>query len=133
MEKKKTKQSDSIIVGAIVWSFFGIGIGIFDIITKNDDAFIWFVFGGLSLIYLIYRLRKTKNNTNERYEDERKKFISEKSKNMSFDILFGSIVIFKILISSGKIKMDSYDVISIILGGALIIQFISYLVCKSKY
>ncbi|MBW9153742.1 DUF2178 domain-containing protein [Clostridium estertheticum] len=130
---EKQKQCDSILVGAIVWSFFGIGIGIFDLIAKKNDALIWLALGGLSLIYLIYLLRKTRNNTNERCEDERKKFISEKSKNMSFDILFGSIIIFKILINSGKIKMDSYDVISIILGGALIIQFISYLVCKSKY
>ena len=82
MEKKKPKQSDSKIVGAIVWSFSGILLGIFAVITKKDNAFVGFVLAGIALIYLIYLLRKTKNNTNERYEDERKKFVSDKSKSI---------------------------------------------------
>jgi len=130
MEKQRLS---TIIMGAGVWSILFIGIGIFKIATKNNDYWVEFLLGGLSFIYLIYVLRKTKNNTNERYEDERKKFVSEKSKVMSFDILFVSIFIFKILISTGKIKMDSNSVLSIIIGGGLIIQLISYLVCKSKY
>jgi len=130
MEKQRLS---TIIMGAGVWSILFIGIGISKIATKNNDYWVEFLLGGLSFIYLIYVLRKTKNNTNERYEDERKKFVSEKSKVMSFDILFVSIFIFKILISTGKIKMDSNSVLSIIIGGGLIIQLISYLVCKSKY
>ncbi|MBX4262851.1 DUF2178 domain-containing protein (plasmid) [Clostridium estertheticum] len=135
MEKKKpkSKQSDSIIVGTIIWSLMGIGMGVFHIITKREGALAWFILGVPALICLIYLLRKTKNNTNERYEDERKKFVSDKSKSMSFDKLFIFMVIFEILIQTGKIKMDSYDVIMVVIGSALIIQFISYLVCKSKY
>jgi len=76
---------------------------------------------------------KSKNNTNERYEDERKKFVSDKSKSISFNILFAFIVIFQILISEEKIKMDSHHVLMVISCSALIIQFISYLGCKYKY
>ena len=79
---EKQKPGDSIIVGAIVWSFCGIGIGVFDLITKRHAALIWLALGGLSLIYLIYLLRKTRNNTNERCEDERKAFISQKSQEI---------------------------------------------------
>jgi|GEM_PF-5980011 len=45
-------------------------------VTKRENAFVGFVLGGLSLVFRIYLLMKTKNNTNERYEDERKKFVS---------------------------------------------------------
>jgi inner membrane protein involved in colicin E2 resistance len=61
MEKKKPKQSDSIIVGAIVWSILFIGIGIFDMVTKKNGYWLAFLLGGLSLIFLIYLLMKTKN------------------------------------------------------------------------
>ncbi|MGK0468461.1 hypothetical protein [Clostridium sp.] len=133
MENKKPKEIDSKFGRAIVWSFSSILLGIFAVITKKDNAFVLFILGGLCLIYLIYILRKTKNNTNERYEDERKKFVSDKSKSMSFDWIFAFMVIFEILIKTEKIKMDSYDVIMVVIGSALIIKFISYLVCKSKY
>lgn len=133
MEKKKPREPDSILGGTVTCSILFIGIGIFDMVTKRENAFVAFVLGGLCLIFLIYILRKTKNNTNERYEDERKKFVSDKSKSMSFDRLFAFMVIFEILIRTGKIKMDSYDVIMVIIGSGLIIEFISYLVCKSKY
>lgn len=133
MEKKKPKEIDSKIVGPTVWSILFIGIGIFDMVIKKNVNWLAFLLGGLSLVFLIYLLRKTKNNTNERYEDERKKFVSDQSKSMSFDRLFAFMLIFEILIKTEKIKMDSYDVIMVIMGSALIIQFISYLVCKSKY
>lgn len=52
---------------------------------------------------------------------------------MSFDKLFVFMVIFEILIKTQKIKMDSHSAIMVIMGSALIIEFVSYLVCKSKY
>lgn len=133
MEKKKPREPDSILGGTVAGLILFTGIGIFDMITKKENAFIAFVLGGLCLIFLIYLLKKTKNNTNERYEDERKKFVRDKSKSMSFDRLFAFMVVFQILIRTGKIKMDSYDVIMVTLGSAIIIRFVSYLTCKSKY
>jgi len=130
---KKQKPCDSIIIGAGVWTILFVGIGIFKIATKNNDYWFEFIVGGLSFIYLIYALIKTKNNHNERYEDERKKFVSEKSKSMSFDILFLILAIFQILISYGKIRINSYPVISIVISGALIIRLVSYFICKAKY
>ena len=121
------------LIGAGTWTIPFAGIGIFDVVTKKSNPWVVFLLSGLSFIYLIYILKRTKNNTNERYDDERKKFLREKSKCMSFDILFVSIFIFQILISSGKINLTSSLAIEIVLGGTLIIQLISYLVCKSKY
>ncbi|MBU3093195.1 hypothetical protein KPL35_14055 [Clostridium sp. CF011] len=108
---KNQKQGDSIIIGAGVWSVLFIGMGIFDLVTKKNGYWSGFLLGGLSFIYLIYLLWKTKGNTNERYEDERKKFVSDKSKSMSFDKLFVFMVIFEILIKTQKIKMDSHSAI----------------------
>ncbi|MBW9173303.1 DUF2178 domain-containing protein [Clostridium estertheticum] len=130
---EKQKQCDSIIVGAIVWSFCGIGIGVFDLITKRHSAFIWLALGGLSLIYLIYLLRKTRNNTNERCEDERKAFISQKSQGISFTILYSLIIILEFFIGTGKIKMNSDSVLITLMISGLIIQFLSYLFYKFKY
>jgi TRAP-type uncharacterized transport system fused permease subunit len=133
MENKKPKEIDSKIVVAIVLSFCFILVGILSVINKKDNAFVVFLLGGIPLIYLIYLLRKTKDNKNERYVDERKKFVIVKSKSISFDILFTFMVILGILIRTEKIKMDSYDVIMVVIGSALIIKFISYLACKYKY
>ena len=130
---EKQKRVDSIIIGAGVWSILFIGIGIFNIVTKKNDYWVEFLLSAISFIYFIYLLRKTKINTNERYQDERKKFVGDKTKVMSFELLFVSLFIFKILISTGTIKMDSNSLLSIILGISLIIQFISYFVCKYKY
>ncbi|MBX4261565.1 DUF2178 domain-containing protein [Clostridium estertheticum] len=131
--KEKTKKPDSGIMGAGVFGVFFIGMGIKDLVAKQNGFWIDFLIGALGFIFLIYKLKKTKNNHNERYEDERKKFVSEKSKSMSFDILFLILAISQILISYGKIEINSYPVISIIIIFALIIQLTSYLVCKSKY
>ena len=130
---KKQKTYDSIIIGAGVWTILFLGIGIFNVVTKERNAWIEFLLSGLSFIYLIYILKRTKNNTNERYEDERKRFVRDKSKSMSFDILLVSTFIFQLLIGSGKINIISSLAIEILLGCILIIQLISYLVCKSKY
>ncbi|MCB2340397.1 DUF2178 domain-containing protein [Clostridium estertheticum] len=130
---EKQKQCDSIIVGAIVWSFSGIGIGVFDLITKRHSALIWLALGALSLIYLIYLLRKTRNNTNERCEDERKAFISQKSQGISFTILYSLIIILEFFIGTGKIKMNSDSVLITLMISGLIIQFLSYLFYKFKY
>jgi Predicted membrane protein (DUF2178) len=130
---KKQKTYDSIIIGAGVWVILFLGIGIFNVVTKESNAWIEFLVSGLSFIYIIYILKRTKNNTNERYEDERKRFVRDKSKSMSFDIIFVSIFIFQLLIGSGKINMTSSLAIEIVLGYTIIIWFISYLICKSKY
>ncbi|MCB2355286.1 DUF2178 domain-containing protein [Clostridium estertheticum] len=130
---EKQKSCDSIIVGAIVWSFCGIGIGVFDLITKRHSALIWLALGGLSLIYLVYLFRKTRNNTNERCEDERKEFISQKSQGISFTILYSLIIILEFFIGAGKIKMNSDSVLITLMISGLIIQFLSYLFYKFKY
>ena len=131
--KEKTKKTDSGIIGAGVFGVLFIGMAIKDLVAKQNGVWIDFLIGALAFIFLIYKLRKTKDNTNERYEDERKKFVSEKSKSISFDVMFVFMLIFETLIKIGKIKMNSYSVIIVIMCGALIIQLISYLVCKSKY
>ena len=131
--KENMKKTDSGILGAGVFGVLFIVLGIKDLFAKQNGFWIDFLISGLGSIFLIYKLKKTKNNHNERYEDERKKFVSEKSKSIGFDVLFWFMLIFGFLIETEKIKMDSYSVIIVILGGALIIQFISYLVCKSKY
>lgn len=133
MEKKKPKEIDSKILVAIILSSCFILAGILGVIIQKDNAFVYILLGGIPLIYLIYLLMKTKNNTNERYVDERKKFVIVKSKSISFDILFSFMVIFGFLIRAEIIKMDSYDVIMVVIGSALIIKFISYLACKYKY
>jgi len=133
MENKKPKEIDSKILVAIILSSCFILAGILGVITQKDNAFVYILLGGIPLIYLIYLLRKTKNNTNERYVDERKTFIIIKSKSISFDTLFCFMVIFGILIRTEKIKMDSYDVIMVVIGSSLIIKFISYLACIYKY
>ena len=127
------KRTDSTLIGSGVFGIFFVGMGITDLVAKQNGFWIELLIGALGFVFLIYKLKKTKNNHNERYEDERKKFVSEKSKSIGFDILFGFMVIFQILIGSGKIKMTSNSAITIILGGALIIQLISYLVCRAKY
>jgi hypothetical protein len=133
MENKKPKEIDSKILVAIFLSFCFILVGILGVINKKDNTFVVFLLGGIPLIYLIYLLRKTKNNTNERYVDERKTFIIIKSKSISLDILLPFVIIFGILIRAEKIRIDSYDVIMVVIVSALIIKFISYLACKYKY
>jgi hypothetical protein len=108
-------------------------VGILGVINKKDNTLVVFLLGGIPLIYLIYLLRKTKDNTNERYVDERKKFVIVKSKSISLDILLPFVIISGILIRAEKIKIDSYDVIVVVVGSVLVIKLITYLACKYKY
>lgn len=82
------KKLDSILIGAGVFTILFIGLGIFEVVTKKNGYFIMFGIGILSLLYLIYLLKQSKDRKNERYEDERKKLLSEKSKSKSFEVLF---------------------------------------------
>lgn len=127
------KKFDSIIIGAVVFAILFIGLGIWGFVTKKNGYFIPIGIGIVSLLYLIYLLKQTKDSKNERYEDERKNFLSEKSKSKSFDILFWVIVIFEFLTSTGKIVVNSNTALLIVMSCALAIQFISYLVHKFKY
>ncbi|MBZ9689887.1 DUF2178 domain-containing protein [Clostridium estertheticum] len=131
MENKK--KTDSIIIGAGIFAIYFIGEGIFGFITKKNGYWVPLVIGILSFLYLIYLLKRTKSNLNERYEDERKKFISEKSSSVSYSILFAVILIYSELINANKIIINTYDSLMIIMGIALIIKPIAFLICKYKY
>ena len=126
------KLADSRFLGSIIFTVTSLVVGIFDLITKKD-SFAPFTIGVLSFVYFIYLLQKTKDEVNERYDDERKNFISEKSKSKSFDIIFAVLVIFEILVLSGKVIISARSEIIFLSSSALIIQFISYLFYKSKY
>jgi len=129
------KIADSRFFSSIVGTVFCWVLAIFGLITKKENSFVFsaFIVGVLSFAYFIYLLNKTKDDVNERYDDERKNFVSEKSRSKSFDILFAVTVIFEILVQSGKVKISADSALIIIIGSALIIQFISYLFYKSKY
>jgi steroid 5-alpha reductase family enzyme len=129
------KKTDSKFIGAGVWSILFTIMGIVGLMTNKNvyGYLIYFAIGGLSLIYLLYLLNKTKQNKNERYEDERKKYISEKSSSMSFRILFAIIVIFQFIIGRNYIVIDSSLLLAIITCIALLINFGTYLFCKYKY
>lgn len=131
MENKR--KFDSKFIGAGVFAIFFTGIGIFDFITENNSYFITLGIGILSFLYLIYLLKRTRGNLNERYEDERKKFISEKSSSFSYSVLISVILVLIFLVSNGKIAISSSTALCIVLISALIIQPVAYLICKYKY
>ena len=133
MENNNQKKSDSILVGAIVWTILFLSIGFFKLIfTKNLDL-LAFLLGTVSLIFLIYLLKKTKLNKNERYEDERKHYLSEKSSSISYEVIFLVIVVLSALVRSGRLVIGAADVLLVILCSALIIKLIAYLFCRYKY
>jgi uncharacterized membrane protein len=129
------KKADSKFIGAGVWSILFTTMGFVGLLTnKNGYGYlISFAVGGCSLGYLLYLLNKTKENKNERYEDERKKFISEKSSSMSFRILFAAIVILQFIIERNNIAVESSFLLLIIAGIAMLINFGTYLFCRYKY
>lgn len=131
MENKK--KTDSIIIGAGVWAIFFIGIGIFDFVTQKNGYLIMFCIGILSLLYFIYLLKTTQDNLAERYEDERKILINEKSSSISYNILFAGICIFEFLINGKIIDITTNLALVIIMASAIIIKAITYLICKYKY
>ena len=113
MEDKKQKRSDPLLAFAIISSVYSLGTCIFRLV--------------------IYLLKKTKFNLNERYEDERKVFISEKSSSTSYNILFIAIVILKYLISSNRIIITTNHALNLIVMSALLIKLSTYLIYKYKY
>ncbi|QAA32097.1 DUF2178 domain-containing protein [Clostridium manihotivorum] len=127
MEDNNQKKSDSILVGAIVWTILFLSIGFFKLIFTKEIDLLAFLLGSCSLIFLIYLLKKTKSNQNERYEDERKHYLSEKSSSISYEVIFLVIVVLSALVRSGKLVIGAADVLLIILCSALIIKFIAYL------
>lgn len=131
MENKK--KTDSIIIGAGVWAIFFIGIGIFDFVTQKNGYLIMFCIGILSLLYFIYLLKTTQDNLAERYEDERKILINEKSSSISYNILFAGICIFEFLINGKIIDITTDLALVIIMASAIIIKAVTYLICKYKY
>ena len=133
MEKKMEKKTDSKFIGAGVFAILFTIHGIVALVTKTNDYWVGFGLGGLSLVYLFYLLNKTKDNKNERYDDERKEFISEKSSNMSFNILLGVIVLLRFIIERNYIVVESSILIDIIFGIVMLIKFGTYLFCKYKY
>lgn len=133
MKSNNQKKTDSILVGAIVWAILFLGMGLYKLIIKKNFDVLDFSLGGLSLVFLIYLLKKTKANLNERHEDERKKYISEKSSSISYEVHFLVITVLSFLVLKGKIIISSSSTILIVLGSALIIKSISYLICRYKY
>lgn len=133
MEDKRQKKSDSLWAYALIGTVYALGMWIFGLVINKNFDWIYFVIGVLSLILLIYLLKKTKFNLNERYEDERKTFISEKSSSSSYNILFGAIVLFEYLISSNRIVMTTDHALNLIIMSVLFIKFSTYLIYKYKY
>ena len=133
MENKIERKTDSKFIGAGVGAIYFTISGIVALVTKENGYWLDFGLGGLSLIYLLYLLNITKENKNERYDDERKEFISEKSTNMSFHILLGVILILKFIFERYVIVVESSILLLNIFMIALLIKFGSYLFCKNKY
>lgn len=133
MEKKIEKKTDSKFIGAGMFALLFTISGIVALMTKKNGYWVDFGLGGLSLVYLLYLLNKTKQNKNERYEDERKKFISERSSSMSFTILFAVIIISRIIIERNNIVVESSFLLSTIGVIALLIKFGTHIFCRYKY
>ena len=127
------KKTDSKFIGAGVIAILFSIIGIVDLMTNKNGYWVWFGVGGLSLAYLLYLLNITKGNRNERFEDERKEFISEKSSNMSFNILFVVIAIMQFITERNNIVIKSSLLLSFIIVVAIIIKLGTYLFCKYRY
>ena len=127
------KKADSKFIGAGVWSILFTIMGIVELLANKNGYLVCFGIGGLSLVYLLYLLNETKQKTYERYEDERKKFLSEKSSSMSFRILFAVIVILQFIITRNNIAVESSSLLLIIMGIALLVNFGTYLFCRYRY
>lgn len=129
------KKTDSTFIGVGVGSIYFFGMGIWDFVSnKNGYGYlIDFAIGGLFLAFLLYLLRKTKNSRNERFEDERKILLSEKSSSISFNVLFVVLSIMQITFKWNTIVVDSSLLLLIILMIALLIKFSTYLFYRYKY
>ncbi len=131
----EAKRTSSKIIGSAVFAILFLQIGIYDLFTKEFGypTMIWFAISCLSFLYFIYQYKRLKNNPGEMYDDERKQFISEKSLGISFRVLFVVILILKLFIERNTVEIESSSLLTMLLGVALIVQSISYLICKYKY
>ncbi len=126
-------KTDSKFIGAGVFAIFFTIMGIVSLVTKKNGY--WFSFGvsGLSLAYLLYLLNNTKENKSERYDDERKEFISVKSSSVSFSILLAVMLILKFVIEQKNIVVESTSLLSILIGIAVVINLITHIFYKYKF
>lgn len=130
---KNNKELDSIFLGSIMFTLFFSVIGIFDLLTKKNGYWVCFIIALVSFLLFTYLLKKSKNNTSERFSDERKELISYKSKGTSFDILWGLIAILSFLVSSKKVSLNSASILLILCVSGLLIQLCNYFIYRSKY
>jgi len=130
---KNNKELDSIFLGSIMFTLFFSVIGIFDLLTKKNVYWVCFIIALVSFLLFTYLLKKSKNNTSERFSDERKKLISCRSKGTSFDILLGLIAVLSFLVSSKKVSLSSTSILLILCFSVLIIQLCNYFIYRSKY
>lgn len=130
---KNNKELDSIFLGSIMFTLFFSGIGIFDLLTKKDGYWACFIIAFISFLFFTYLLKKSKNNTSERFSDERKELISCKAKGTSFDILWGLIVVLTFLVSEQKLNLNPNSILLILCVSGLLIQLCSYFIYRSKY
>lgn len=70
---KNSKEPDSIFLGSIMFTLIFSGFGIFDLLTKRNGYWVCFIIAIVSFLLFTYLLKKSKNNTSERFSDERKK------------------------------------------------------------
>lgn len=133
MEKNIKRKSDSVFVGAIVWTILFLVKGVYKLIFKNYLDWTSFIIAAISFIVLITILRKSKLNLNERYEDERKKYISEKSSSAAYEVNIYIIILLYIASKYWNIMISAGDILLIILGSLLIVKFINYIILQNKY
>ncbi|MCG8501544.1 MAG: DUF2178 domain-containing protein [Firmicutes bacterium] len=129
------KKTNSHLIGAVVFAVLFLIVGAVELVIKKHvyASMISLGVSLVSLVYCIHLFKYIKDNPNEKYDDERKQFISEKSSSMSFNIFISVIIILKILVKKNIIMMQSDLLLTIILALGLIINSINYLICKSKY
>lgn len=130
---KNNKALDSTFLGSIMFTLFFSGIGIFNLLTNKDGYWVCFIIAIISFLLFTYLLKKSKNNTSERFSDERKELISCKAKGTSFDILWLLIAILSFLVSNKKISISSTSILLILCVSGLLIELCSYFIYRSKY
>jgi uncharacterized membrane protein len=133
MEKNIKRKSDSVFVGAIVWTILFLVKGVYKLIYINYLDWTSFIIAAISFTVLIAILRKSKLNLNERYEDERKKYISEKSSSVACEVNIFIIILLYIASKFWNVIVNVEDMLLIILGSLLIVKFITYIILQKKY
>lgn len=133
IEKNIKIKSDSVFVGAIVWTILFLVKGVYKLIFKNYLDWTSFIIVAISFTVLITILRKSKLNLNERYEYERKKYISEKSSSAAYEVNIYIIILLYIASKYWNMMVSYEDILLIILGSLLIVKLITYIILQNKY